>query len=504
MATQQNKDTTVPNEDEPDISRDLIPPFALGTVSFLSTYLDRRDKTNAEVDERYGKKPKKDKNKRKREPKPKPAQLLNESDLEDDEDELFQHFLMQHNTQFEKDDDSDEESESEDDDENSQSEDPNLRLLEEVPVDEEVEEEVQDDDDCADDMFKHFTTYQDTIDHEEEERKRKKAEDDAQKKMVNHKNNLETRWNENYEKLVAYKEKYGDCEVPQTYPGSLGGWVNQQRRAYKLLQTNKIAKSNLVNIENRVAKLKELNFTWVLPRGGKPNRGENKRTKYSEEELAETRTEKNRRPPTAKQEKHWMEQFHQLRQFKNRFDSFDVPADYNKSLMLWARTQRRHYKLLKEGKYSIMTGDRIKKLEGIGFDFVLLTANGEPRKPRGICADGKPSASKKTPLEKREDYLKREEEKWMKMFEALKLYKSIHGDFTVPGSYKKEPKLLQWCHYQRKQWRNGREGVDSNLTVEHRKLLDGIGFPWEISRRQSSRLSKRPTDLFIMGFNVKK
>jgi hypothetical protein len=39
-------------------------------------------------------------------------------------------------------------------------------------------------------------------------------------------------WQESYENLVAYKEHYGDCSVPQKYAGNpkLGGWVNKQRK----------------------------------------------------------------------------------------------------------------------------------------------------------------------------------------------------------------------------------------------------------------------------------
>lgn len=42
-------------------------------------------------------------------------------------------------------------------------------------------------------------------------------------------------WQESYENLVAYKEHYGDCSVPQKYKGNpkLGGWVNKQRKKYR-------------------------------------------------------------------------------------------------------------------------------------------------------------------------------------------------------------------------------------------------------------------------------
>ena len=42
-------------------------------------------------------------------------------------------------------------------------------------------------------------------------------------------------WKQSYENLLAYKNHYGDCNVPQKYVGNpkLGGWVNKQRKKKK-------------------------------------------------------------------------------------------------------------------------------------------------------------------------------------------------------------------------------------------------------------------------------
>ena len=44
----------------------------------------------------------------------------------------------------------------------------------------------------------------------------------------------ERQWNEMYDKLQAYKEEHGDCQVPTSdYSDPLVKWVLAQRRYYK-------------------------------------------------------------------------------------------------------------------------------------------------------------------------------------------------------------------------------------------------------------------------------
>jgi len=64
-------------------------------------------------------------------------------------------------------------------------------------------------------------------------------------------------WIESYNRLVAYKEKYGTTVVPQIYPEdpSLGLWVTKQRQRCKK--------------EDRIQLLKDIDFVWdARPDGG--------------------------------------------------------------------------------------------------------------------------------------------------------------------------------------------------------------------------------------------
>ena len=66
-------------------------------------------------------------------------------------------------------------------------------------------------------------------------------------------------WQASYQKLIRYKEKHGDCNVPHGWEEdkSLAGWVGTQRKAKN---------SNLTS--ERVESLDDIGFEWERRRGG--------------------------------------------------------------------------------------------------------------------------------------------------------------------------------------------------------------------------------------------
>ena len=67
-----------------------------------------------------------------------------------------------------------------------------------------------------------------------------------------------TPWEEQFERLSAYKREYGDCLVPRKYEidRRLGNWVHTQRRSWK---ANKLP-------ADRKAKLDSIGFVFSLRR----------------------------------------------------------------------------------------------------------------------------------------------------------------------------------------------------------------------------------------------
>ena len=67
----------------------------------------------------------------------------------------------------------------------------------------------------------------------------------------------------------------------------------------------------------------------------------------------------------------WNVRFEQLCEFKVHFGHCLVPIKYSAIPKLgpWVSKQHYNYKLQKEGKPSLMTAERIRELESIGFDW---------------------------------------------------------------------------------------------------------------------------------------
>ena len=72
---------------------------------------------------------------------------------------------------------------------------------------------------------------------------------------------LEDLWDKSYDELVAYKNHFGNCNIPISYDAnpSLGAWAFSQRMAYK--------KGKLS--DDRIEKLTELGFSFGPQKAGK-------------------------------------------------------------------------------------------------------------------------------------------------------------------------------------------------------------------------------------------
>ena len=108
---------------------------------------------------------------------------------------------------------------------------------------------------------------------------------------------------------------------------SLGRWVSNQRTPYRLMKEGESSNMKV----DKIQALEAMGFTWHIDV--------------------------------------WAERYEELRNFKLEKGHCDVPQGYsiNSSLGTWVSTQRRQYRLMKEGKPSTMKVDKIKALEALGF-----------------------------------------------------------------------------------------------------------------------------------------
>lgn len=142
------------------------------------------------------------------------------------------------------------------------------------------------------------------------------------------------KWTKNFNKLLNYKKKYGDCLVPYNYElnRSLFLWVKRQRYQYSLfMRENKQSNLNL----DRIKMLDDIGFVWDL------------------------------------QKTTWEKRLNELIEYRKLHGHCNLPGSYspNKALGTWVHRQRAQYKLYCAGKQSSLTLERIMELETIGFQW---------------------------------------------------------------------------------------------------------------------------------------
>ena len=134
-------------------------------------------------------------------------------------------------------------------------------------------------------------------------------------------NILDALWDERIIELIAYKDKHGDCSVPEGWKKNpkLAIWVGTQRNNYK---NGKID-------AGRVERLEQIGFLW------------------HPKEIS------------------WEKFFNELLAYKEKFGNCNVPNRWkeNTSLGGWVANQRTYYKQRR------LTKSRIERLTQIGFDW---------------------------------------------------------------------------------------------------------------------------------------
>jgi len=191
-----------------------------------------------------------------------------------------------------------------------------------------------------------------------------------------------------FQALVTYKEEFGDCNVPQTYPENprLGQWINTQRRykKYDRLQKEHIKRLESIGfIWNRVEdawkqmyqELVEYHQAygdcnvpryysenrqlaiWVYGQRQRNNRGNLDAEKI--EKLDELGFSWN------PDQDFWDKMYDALVEYKEKYGHCNVPQKYssNPQLATWVSSQRRSM------KKDRLSPERIKKLNQLGFDW---------------------------------------------------------------------------------------------------------------------------------------
>ena len=139
-------------------------------------------------------------------------------------------------------------------------------------------------------------------------------------------------WAMSVRELMKFRDENGGrCDVPQSRL-SLGGWVNTQRKCFK--NSNMSAERKTI--------LDAIGFVWdAVDRRGGSQHDDGKWNLWLEE----------------------------LNEYKKEHGDCLVPQGYNDNPKLgsWVHNQRAEYQLMKTGKKSKITEERVEKLEAIDF-----------------------------------------------------------------------------------------------------------------------------------------
>ncbi|MDB4472930.1 helicase associated domain-containing protein [bacterium] len=260
-------------------------------------------------------------------------------------------------------------------------------------------------------------------------------------------------WEMQFQKLVAYKEKHGDCLVPQTWQEDrkLATWVANQRARKERLEKEKIKRlDGLGFVWETLQEAWEVQFqkleaykeqygdclvpstsqyahlvTWIgTQRTRKDKLGIEKIKRLDELGFV-----------WDPHEEKWELQFQRLKAYKEEYGDCLVPRSFeDKKLAAWAKNQRTLKRTRK------LSADRIGRLDDLGFVW---------RQLEGV---------------------------WEGQFQKLVAYKEKHGDCLVPNKWQEDSKLGNWVGTQRTLKRSGKIGADRI------KRLDEIGFVWDATK----------------------
>jgi hypothetical protein len=140
----------------------------------------------------------------------------------------------------------------------------------------------------------------------------------------------------------AFRDKHNHCKIPTTekYDKSLGIWVQEIRRNYKLQMTTGKARKTIS--AEQIASLDAIGFHWGFePAAGAPQSDEM-----------------------------WETSYEQARKYHEAHGNFDIPADYEDAFLAeWVCVQRDQKKRRDSKMKCNINKQRIQKLDEIDFNW---------------------------------------------------------------------------------------------------------------------------------------
>ena len=260
-------------------------------------------------------------------------------------------------------------------------------------------------------------------------------------------------WLRRYDELKHFQQENDHCNVPRKEK-SLGNWVQKQRSAYKLyiLKTEgSYENSNEGDYasysryqsplnEHQIQLLNEIGFIWDIHKWRFQSNLQSLQIYYKENDHIEI-------PSTSKGD--------------------------SKVLYKWICRQKEEYQNYLNGSESSLTTERRQALEELGFHIGMFD---------NISHTMTSPAKTRTFIRK----------SWEGRYQELIEFKNTYGHCRVPTQDDSFIKLSSWVQHQRAEKKKKDNEKKSRLSDEREKLLNEIGFVWNI---QSETWNKRLNEL---------
>jgi hypothetical protein len=287
----------------------------------------------------------------------------------------------------------------------------------------------------------------------------------------------EREWEDRFAELVAYRAKYGDCNVPggRAENARLASWVHTQRHRRKLgtLTQDHLERLDRIGFvwtmvedawESKYAALVEYQRThghcWVstlskdhasLGNWVRTQRGRRRRGSLREDRIElldrlgflwdmprRATDEKTRarisRTLKRKGKVQWDAAYLRLAQYRQKHGHCRVPLSQEHAYLArwifgqrWARSRGE------------LSQEQVQRLDKLGFVWNSW------------------------------------EERWQRMLEILAQYKKAHGNCNVPEKWPEDRKLAAWVQTQRNYNKKGK------LSPQHKERLEALGFQWSMN-----------------------
>jgi len=255
-------------------------------------------------------------------------------------------------------------------------------------------------------------------------------------------NIFDTRWEEVYQRLVAYKKEHNHTKIPikcKEHP-QLGSWVDTQRTAYKKKKMT----------EERKRLLDSIGFLW----DGKAPRI---RCQHPYMSLYEPvlKPQFFVSPPSSSSSSSSQQQQQQQQQQQRPDDifSFAVADQLPPSSRLTDGTAT-----AAAATYTAAaTATATTCIHGIGE---------ESSESSSVSSDNNATTVRSYKCNTFDT-------RWKEVYQRLVAYKKEHKHTKIPIKYKKDPQLGRWVDTQRTAYKK------KKMTEERKRLLDYIGFSWD-------------------------